>query len=309
MKQLSVLLPVRDEKENLPILLSQLREVVGQNKNYEIIIVDDGSHDGSSEVAKQELKRNHLSGKVIELIAAFGKGAALDAGIKEASGEIIIMMDADLQDDPGEINRFLEKISEGYDGVIGWRKERKDSFYSNFSSKVFNYFSSIFTGVRLHDINCGLKVFKKKALANIRIYKGLYRFIPVFVVWKQFRVTELVVHHHQRKYGKSKYTVFKFFDGFFDLFLVTFLVRFAINPFRIYGLLGSSIFGLGFLMATYLSILRLMGETIGRRPLLIFAAIFLIGGLQLVSLGFLGELIRMNNKDEKTYFVKTITSF
>lgn len=308
MKHFSIILPVRDEKENLPTLLLKLKEVIG-NESYEIIIIDDGSCDSSSEVAKKELKKNYLTGKVIELIAPYGKGAALDAGIKESQGEIIIMMDADLQDDPKDLNSFFSKINEGFDGVVGWRKDRKDNFYSNFSSKIFNYFSSLFTGVKLHDINCGLKVFKKKALENIKIYKGLYRFIPVFVTWKQFKVTEIVVHHHQRKYGKSKYTMFKFFDGFFDLFLVTFLVRFAINPFRIYGLIGSIFFGIGFLMAFYLSTLRLMGEKIGQRPLLIFAAIFIIGGLQLISLGFLGELIRMNNKDEKTYFIKQVTSF
>lgn len=304
-KKISLIIPVRDEAENLPILFLEIKKALNNLKaDYEVIIIDDGSQDNSFEISKKELKKQKIKGLVIQLLSAYGKGAALELGFKKASGDIFITLDADLQDDPKEIKKFLNKIDAGYDGVVGWRKKRKDSFFNVISSKIFNFFTYLFTGVKLHDINCGLKAFKKEVISNIRVYKGLYRFLPTFVAWKKYKVTEIPVNHRKRRFGKSKYTAFKIIDGIFDLALVTFLVRFAMNPLRIYGFMGFILFGFGFIMASYLTVLRLMGQAIGRRPLLIFTAIFIIGGLQFISMGFLGELIRMNRPEESAYIIK-----
>lgn len=307
---ISLIIPVRDEAENLPFLFNELKENLSDLKNkLEVIVVDDGSIDHSGKVAEKEIKKWQIKGKVIYLISTLGKGAALETGFKKAQGKTIITLDADLQDDPKEIKKLLKKIEEGFDGVVGYRQERLDKIYSVIYSRIFNFLVRLFTGVKLHDINCGLKAFRKEALINIQVYKGLYRFIPVFVAWKKFKVCEVKVNHRQRKFGKSKYSPLKAIDGFFDLFLVTFLVRFSLQPFRFFGLFGFSLFSMGFLMTGYLTVLRLMGQTIGRRPLLIFAAIFLIGGIQLISLGFLGELIRMNNPQKYSPIVKKEVGF
>jgi len=302
---LSIIIPVRNEAKNLPFLFDEIKKALGKFK-FEVIVVDDGSSDNSGKIAKVELKKRGIYGKVVFLKSGYGKGPALKAGFEEGKGDILAMMDADLQDDPADIEKLVEKIKEGFDMVVGWRKKRKDKLKTVISSKVFNFFVRLFTGVGLGDMNCGLKVFVKEIGEKVEIYRGMYRFLPVFASWKGFRVTEVEVHHRKRRFGKSKYSFWKAIDGVFDLLLVTFLIRFSFNPIRIYGAIGMIVFLVGFIMASYLTVLRIMGETIGNRPLLVFAAIFLIGGIQFISMGFLGEMIRMGRDKKKPYIIEKI---
>jgi len=304
-KFLSIVIPVRNEAENLPYLFGEIKKALS-GYLYEVIVVDDGSGDDSGGVAGIELEKKKIKGKVIYLKSGYGKGPALKAGFREARGEIIVLMDADLQDDPKDIGKFIGKIEEGFDMVVGWRRKREDRPITVLSSFVFNFFVRLFTDIDLHDINCGLKVFVKEIGEKVEIYRGMYRFLPVFAFWKGYKVTEIEVNHRKRKFGKSKYNVWKAIDGVFDLFLVTFLIRFSFNPIRIYGTIGTGMFSVGFVMAVYLTYLRILGETIGNRPLLIFAVIFLIGGIQLISMGFLGEMIRMGREKEKPFIVEKI---
>lgn len=299
----SIIIPVRDEAKNLPFLFREIKEAL-KGESYEVVVVDDGSSDLSGEVGLKEIEKLGVLGKVIFLKSGYGKGPALKAGIEAAGGEILVMIDADLQDNPEDIKKMIEKIEKGDDMVVGWRKKRKDKLSTVYSSRVFNFFVRLFTGTRLHDINCGLKAFKREIGEKVEIYRGMYRFLPVFALWKGYKVCEIEVNHRKRRFGKSKYSFWKVIDGIFDLFLVTFLIKFSFNPIRIYGVVGMVMFLVGFVMVFYLTILRLMGEKIGDRPLLIFGAIFLIGGIQLISMGFLGEMVRMGKEDKKPYIIE-----
>jgi len=303
-KFISFVIAVRNEAENLPFLICEIKDKI--SGDFELIFVDDGSSDGSGEIAIREMEKDKVRGEVIYLKSGYGKGPALKAGIEEAKGDILVMMDADMQDDPGDVDKFVDKVGDKADMVVGWRKKRNDRVITVLSSRVFNSLVSLFTGVEFHDINCGIKVFKKEIAEKVEIYRGMYRFLPVFASWKGYKVVEVEVNHRKRKYGKSKYSFWKIIDGFFDLFLVTFLIKFSFNPLRIYGGVGLGMFGVGFIMALYLSILRLLGEKIGDRPLLIFSAIFIIGGIQLISMGFLGEMIRMGGRERKPYIVEKV---
>lgn len=285
---ISVVIPVFNEEKSLKELYWRLVKVL--KKDFEIIFVDDGSTDNSA-MKILEIKEKDPRVSLVSLRRNFGKSKALMAGFQKTKGEVVITLDADLQDAPEEIPSFLKKINEGYDLVVGWKKKRKDPFLTVFLSRIFNLFISFLTKIKIHDINCGFKAYKREVIENLDLYGDLYRFIPVLAASEGFRVAEIEVVHFPRKYGKSKYGISKFFRGFFDFFTILFLTKFKNRPLHFFGLVGGLLFLIGFLICGYLTILWFGGESIGRRPLLILGILLVIVGIQFFSTGLLGELI------------------
>ncbi len=248
---LSIVIPVLDESESLRQLHSQISAVAEQAElDIELIFIDDGSTDDSWKLI-EELSHSDSRVQGIRFRRNFGKAAALSAGLEAAHGDVIMSMDADLQDDPAEIPRFLEKLSEGYDVVNGWKQRRLDPWHKVYPSKVFNYLVSKLTGLNLHDHNCGVKCFRSEVADEIELYGELHRFVPVLAHAQGFRVTELPVHHRPREFGHSKYGVRRFLRGFLDLLTVKFLTGFGHRPQHMLGALGLLFFGLGGLGIVY----------------------------------------------------------
>lgn len=313
---LSIIVPVLNEHESLPQLLSEIvRSGERHGIAYEVIFVDDGSHDGSWEAIRQLSDQDQrVSG--IRLRRNFGKAAALTAGMRAAKGDLVLMMDADLQDDPAEIPNFLSKLNDGYDVVNGWKQRRLDPWHKVFPSRVFNVMISRLTGLKLHDHNCGLKLFRAEVAREISIYGELHRFIPVLAHARGFRVTEIAVHHRERQFGHSKYGVRRFLRGFLDLLTVKFLTGFGQRPQHMLGAIGLSFLGVGFLGLGYLAVLWLLmnlptlwGGTplitvspIGSRPLLAYSVAATLLGGQSLSLGLLAELIVSNTVRQQATF-------
>ena len=310
--KISIVVPVFNEAESLAELHEQIDRVATANSpDLEIIFVDDGSNDGSwREIQRLARKDDRVRG--LRFRRNFGKAAALTAGIRAAQAEIIFMMDADLQDDPSEIPKFVEKLNEGYDVVNGWKVRRLDPWHKVYPSRVFNWMIARMTGLELHDHNCGLKLFKAEVGREIRLYGELHRFIPVLANARGFRVTEVAVNHRARKHGESKYGFRRFLRGFLDLITVTFLIGYGQRPQHILGAVGLVLFGLGFLELGYLSIawifmniIPLFNPTpIGTRPLLAYSIALTLLGAQAMSLGLLAELIvHYTSRDRDTYSI------
>jgi glycosyltransferase involved in cell wall biosynthesis len=258
---------------------------------YEIIFVDDGSRDGSGALL-EELCRQDPCVRVIQFRRNFGKSAALSAAFARVRGEIIITMDADLQDDPQEIPRFREKIAEGYDLVSGWKNPRLDPPTKTLPSKFFNFATSLATGVFLHDHNCGFKAYRREVIEELEIYGELYRYIPVLAYWRGFNVTEIEVRHRPRRFGRSKYGLARFVQGFFDLITVYFLIQYIRRPLHLFGWMGIAAFLSGLVINLYLTVLWFMGDRpIGNRPLLMLGVLLLIMGFQFFSFGLLGDIM------------------
>lgn len=313
---LSILVPAYNERASLQELLNQIAASCSQaNLDYEVIFVDDGSTDGSWDLIKQ-LSSESYRVRGVRFRRNFGKAAALSAGMQAARGEVVMMMDADLQDDPAEIPRFLERIAAGSDVVNGWKKRRLDPWHKVYPSLVFNGLVSWMTGLTLHDHNCGLKCFRREVTSEIRLYGELHRFIPVLAHARGFKVTELEVNHRPRQHGHSKYGVRRFIRGFLDLLTVKFLTGFNQRPQHLLGALGLLFAGLGCLGLSWLAllwiktnILRIGVDVIGNRPLLAYSMGLLLLGGQLVSLGFLAELIvAYTGRDADTYSISDRTS-
>jgi len=295
---LSVVVPVFNEQDSLVQLIDELQAGVRAFvPSYEIILVDDGSTDESWRVI-QDLASSQPTVSGIRFRRNFGKAAALTAGMKVASGQLILMLDADLQDDPAEFPALLEKIQSGFDVVNGWKQHRLDPWHKVYPSKVFNWLVGRMTGLNLHDHNCGLKLFRSEVAQEVKLYGELHRFIPVLAHARGFRVTEMIVNHRPRQHGHSKYGVRRFLRGLLDLITVTFLTGFGRRPQHALGTLGLAFFLLGMLGLAYLSVLWVMMRIgivtpypIGSRPLLAYSiAAALLGG-QALSLGLLAELI------------------
>lgn len=290
--ELSVVIPVYNEEESLEPLYGALRTALeGLGTSYEIVVVDDGSIDGSFEV----LKKLHLGDsklKVVRLRRNFGQAAAFAAGFDAAAGEIVVSMDADLQFDPADIGKLLNKMGEGYDIVSGWREDRKEPFLSRrLPSMVANWLISRMTGVKLHDFGCSLKAYRLEVVRNVRLYGELHRFIPALASSMGVRLAEVKVSHHPRRFGESKYNLSRTVTVLLDLLTVKFLLSYASRPMQVFGLLGMFSFGLGTAIAAYLSFLRLvLGRPIADRPLLLLAILLILVGVQLVTMGLLGEL-------------------
>lgn len=310
---LTILIPVLDEAGSLAELYSQIDRVCrDRGLDVEVLFVDDGSTDGSWPLIRDLAARDPRV-KGIRFRRNFGKAAALSAGMQAAQGDVVFMMDADLQDDPAEIPAFLEQVDRGSDVVNGWKRRRLDPWHKVYPSRVFNWMVSRLTGLALHDHNCGLKCFRREVAAEIRLYGELHRFIPVLAHARGFKVAELEVNHRPRRHGHSKYGFRRFVRGFLDLLTVKFLTGFGQRPQHVLGALGLVFFGLGSLGLTYLAVVwllinmppHLLGpETIGTRPLLAYSIVSVLLGGQLISLGFLAELIvAYTGRDSDSYSI------
>jgi len=301
---LSIIIPLLNEEESVNELYQQIFAVVERlSLIYEICFIDDGSTDGSLERLKS-LRQDNNSIRIISFRKNNGKSAALSEGFKLARGGIIITMDADLQDDPREIPNLIKKIESGYDMVSGWKKKRNDPLSKTIPSKFFNRTTSLLTGIKIHDFNCGLKAYRRDVVKEIPVYGELHRYLPVLAHWMGYRVGEIVVEHHPRRYGKTKYGFKRFFDGFFDLLTVLFLTRYRQKPMHLFGLMGLVTFFLGAGILIYLTILWFSGYGIGNRPLLFLGILLVIVGMQSFSLGLIGEMITNAKDDTRIYSIK-----
>ena len=308
---LSIIIPVRDESESLAELHAEICGACDEvPTDFEIVFVDDGSQDRSWDVIEDLSQRDdRVSG--IRFRRNFGKAAALTAGMRAAGGELVMIMDADLQDDPVEIPSFLAKLDEGYDVVNGWKAERLDPWHKVYPSKVFNGMVSVLTGLKLHDHNCGFKLFRAVVAKEIRIYGELHRFIPVLAHARGFRVAEMPVHHRERRFGRSKYGFGRFARGFLDLLTVKFLTGFGQRPQHILGLAGLVFFALGFVGLCFLGLIWILTNVfdagfgpIGNRPLLPYSIAALLLGAQALSLGLLAELlVAYTGRETDTYSI------
>lgn len=298
MNSLSFVIPVYNERETLKILHDGVAtNAAALTDQYEIIFVDDGSTDGSGEVIRELCARDPHT-RLIVLPANYGKATALDFGFRHARSQVILTLDADLQDDPEEISRFLDKVREGYDLVSGWKAVRHDPWHKRLASKVFNWAVRIVSGLPLHDFNCGFKAYTRRAVENLSLYGELHRYTPVIVFNAGGRVTEIPVRHHPRRYGRSKYGVWRLPKGFLDLITVIVTTRYLKRPLHFFGSIGLGSLVLGGAMLAYLAILWVLGYgPIGNRPLLFGGILLAILGVQLFSLGVLAELmIKLSHK-------------
>lgn len=301
---LSIVIPAYNESESLPELLARITESADPLQlEYEIIVVDDGSNDGTFQTLKS-LKPQYPRLRALRFRKNYGKSPALAEGFKAAQGERVITMDADLQDDPAEIPSLLAKLDEGYDMVSGWKKERHDPITKTVPSKLFNLVTSLMSGIRLHDFNCGLKAYRKVVVESLQVYGELHRFLPVLAHWHGFRVGELVVKHHPRKFGRTKFGLARFFNGFFDLMTVLFLTRFRTTPLHIFGMIGMLSFSVGFLIELYLTIMWFYGHGIGGRPLFFLGILLIIVGIQFVGFGLLAEMTSAGLAENVNYSIK-----
>jgi len=304
---LSIIIPLYNEEKSLIELYENIISVLkGINKSHEIIFIDDGSQDRSFEILI-DFHRKDKNVRIIQFRKNYGKSAALECGFREARGDIVITMDADLQDDPKEFPNLIAKINEGYDLVSGWKKKRYDPFIKRNTSKLYNFVTSIVSGIRLHDFNCGLKAYRNEVVKQIDIYGQLHRFIPVLAHWEGFRVGEIVVKHHPRKYGKTKFGAFRFIAGFLDLFTVVFLHKFKKRPLHLFGSFGLTLLLLGLIIDGILAFQRIFANKyLSNRPLLFLGVLLVIVGIQFISIGLLGEMITETQKRSTDYSVKNI---
>ena len=296
--RLSMVVPLFNEAESLPELYAALDKTLSLCAGpCELIFVDDGSSDASFEVLKS-LRSMDERVKIVQLRGNQGKATALAVGFREARGEIVITLDADLQDDPREIPKFLAKLEEGYDLVSGWKVRRQDPWTRRLLSAIFNRVTALITGLRIHDFNCGFKAYRRPVISELKLHGELHRFIPALASWRGFRLTEIEVEHHPRKYGRSKYGMERIPWGFFDLLTVIMLTRYTTKPLHLFGLLGLFLGIAGFGITAYLSLGWLLGKWIGTRPLFLVGAVLMIAGIQLVSFGLVAEMIVYSSRTQ-----------
>ncbi len=290
---ISVVIPIYNEAPNVEELVDRIRSVLlDYGKTFEIILVDDGSNDGTRDILRK-LAQKTPELKVILFRRNFGQSAAMTAGFDYAKGKIIVSMDGDLQNDPKDIPKLVEKLEEGYDLVSGWRKDRKDPFFSRrFPSILANKLIGATTGVKLHDYGCSLKAYRSDVAKQLLLYGELHRFIPVLATLYGAKIAEVVVTHHPRKRGKSKYGIGRTYRVLLDLFLMLFFLKFSTRPLQFFGLWGGGLFLLGFLIELYLSFIKIFeGQNIGGRPLLLLGALLIISGIMLAGIGLIAELV------------------
>ncbi len=302
----SVVVPLYNEAESLGELEQEIRESVsGLDLTYEIVFVDDGSTDASFRVIR-ELHAGKPGIRGIRFRRNYGKAAALAVGFAAARGTFIVTMDADLQDDPGEIGKLLDKMQEGYDLVSGWKRQRHDPWTKRWPSKFFNWVTSRVSGIRIHDFNCGLKAYRKDVTEEIGVYGELHRYLPVLAHWRGYRVGEVVVHHRVRKHGKTKYGLERLVRGFLDLLTVVLITRYTRSPLHFFGTTGVALNLVGAGINLYLLGLKIQyGDIRGRTPLLMLGVLLMLVGVQFVSIGLLGEMIaRIQQSDERDYSVR-----
>jgi glycosyltransferase involved in cell wall biosynthesis len=303
---ISVIIPLKDEAESLPELTSWIKKVMEANAySYEVILIDDGSKDDSWKVIS-EIHAADDRFKGIKFKRNYGKSAALNVGFREAKGDVVITMDADLQDSPDEIPSLYRKVMhEGYDLVSGWKKKRFDNVLTkNLPSKFFNAVTRKMSGIQLNDFNCGLKAYTNDVIKNIEVYGEMHRYIPVLAKWAGFsKIGEKEVEHRARKYGTSKFGWERFVNGFLDLTTIMFIGKFGKKPMQFFGLLGTLSFMIGFLISLYLIVAKIIDVefAITNRPLFYIALTIMVIGTQLFLAGFLGELVSRNASDRNSY--------
>ena len=307
---LSIVIPLLNEQNSLEELTSSISTVVKALRlEFEIILIDDGSTDNSWKIIS-EICSNNQNVKGIRFLKNFGKSQALSAGFKACNGDVVVTMDADLQDDPNEIPELYKKVKEEkFDLVSGWKKVRYDSIiFKNFPSKIFNWAARITSGIKLNDFNCGIKAYKKEVIKQIKLTGGMHRYIPVLAKNAGYnRISEKIVIHHPRKHGKTKYGIDRFIKGFLDLITLWFIHKFGKRPMHFFGLIGTIMLLVGFIFSAYLGIDKLFLQTSGRliteRPEFYIALATMIMGSQFFLAGFIGEIILRNRKIKKQYII------
>jgi len=310
---LSIVIPIYNERESIEKLYKKLDEALsGMNLKYEVLLIDDGSVDDTFNELLKVHRRNKLF-KIIRFRKNFGQTSAISAGFSYAEGEVVVTLDADLQNDPRDIPVLLEKLNEGYDIVSGWRRNRKDKAVTRrFPSIIANKIISKLTGVHLHDYGCTLKVYKKEVVKNINLYGEMHRYIPAIASGIGVKVAEVPVMHHSRRYGKSKYGVSRTIKVILDIITLKFLLSYSQSPIQIFGLVGLFSGAVGFIMTSYLIIMRLFfNQSLADRPLFILSIFMIFIGVQLITIGLLAEvLIRVYHKvqNRSTYVIKDIIS-
>ena len=306
---ISIVIPLFNEQESILDLYSEICNAISSYNDWEIIFIDDGSSDGSAEkiidIASKDSKV-----KLISFYRNFGKSAALSEGFKHANGDIIITMDADLQDDPAEIPNFVNKISEGSDLVSGWKKVRHDPWAKTFPSKIFNFVTRLLTGVKIHDFNCGLKAYRSSVVKSIEIFGGRHRYVPALAGQKNFSVSEIIVNHRPRKYGTTKYGGSRLLHGFFDLLTILFLNKYTQHPLHFFGMIGLTTFTAGILTELVVLYYKFwLGEPFAKHvALLLLGLILLFIGIQFFSIGLLGEMMARYSEDKEDRVKEIISS-
>lgn len=303
--EISVVIPLLNEEESLTELTAMIVDAIGtMNRSYEILFIDDGSSDRSFEIIRR-LQSQNPNVRALKFRKNFGKSAALAEGFRRARGRYIITMDADLQDDPREIPNLIKKLEEGYDLVSGWKKKRFDPIGKTIPSKFFNFVTGRMTGINLHDFNCGLKGYRSEVVKDVSLYGELHRYIPALAKWEGYnRITEIVVQHHPRKYGYSKFGIARFFRGFLDLVTVLFLSRYVKRPLHFFGFIGVFIFLIGLGINTYLSIEWFLGVPLANRPMLFLGILLMLIGFQILTTGLIGEMITHHSQKTQEHPVR-----
>lgn len=293
---ISVVVPIRDEEHSVEPLLDELNDALEPlGIPWEVVFVDDGSTDGTY-ARLTRLHELNAGVKVVRLRRNFGKAAALAAGFAETAGDIVVTIDGDLQDDPHEIPRLLAKLDEGFDLVSGWKTNRRDPLSRRIPSWIFNRVAGRMSGLRLHDMNCGLKAYRAEVAHELRLYGELHRYIPVLAHYHGFRVGEEPVNHRPRAHGRSRYGVERYLRGFLDLLTVTFVGRYRHRPLHLFGGIGLLLLTVGVATLAYLTVVKIGGSAIGGRPLLTLGVLLVVVGMQFLSLGLLTELITSHNE-------------
>ncbi len=299
-KSLSVIIPTYNEQESLAELVTVLKDVLKPYNKWEVLFIDDGSSDGSIELLS-EIVNNESGFKLVQLHRNYGKSAALAEGFKLAEGDYVITMDADLQDDPQEIPNLIVKLDEGYDLVTGWKKDRKDPWTKRFPSKIANFVTGFITGVKVHDMNCGLKIYRRAVIKSLDIYGGRHRYIPALAGQKRFRIAEVPVKHHERQYGVTKYGGSRLFHGFFDLVTILFLNRYTEKPLHLFGLFGLSCLILSFFSELYVIFLKIFFNHPFQKhfAMMLFGVMLFVLGLWFFSIGLIGEMVAQTTQDRE----------
>jgi glycosyltransferase involved in cell wall biosynthesis len=310
-QMISFVIPLLNEEGSLEALYKAITRAVASLPapygDYEIVFVDDGSTDRSPEILRDLQARDPARICVIRLRRNFGKTPALTAGFARVRGQVVVTLDADLQDDPAELPKLLAKLDEGYDLVGAWRADRQDPISKRWPSKFANATVSTLTGLDLHDMNCGFKVYRRQVIDDLKLYGDLHRYIPVLVHWNGYRITEVPVKHHARQFGQSKYGARRLARSYVDFLSVLFMTTYLKRPMHLFGLTGTLIAALGGLIMLYLAVLWIVQGEIGWRPLLFFGTTALVVGIQLISVGLLGEMLRnVTFSAEEEYSVRQV---
>jgi len=306
----SIVIPVYNEEDNVIPLYNELKDVLMEAREpYEVIFVDDGSTDRTFE---RLLKLHEVDGrvKIIRFRRNFGQSLALAAGFKHATGEIVISMDGDLQNDPRDIPRLVEKLNEGYDVVCGWRWDRKDPLFKKWFSRIANWLRRKITGERIHDSGCTLRAYRRACLEGLELFGELHRYIPTLLFWKGYKIGELKVNHRRRVFGRTKYGWKRLAKGFLDLLVVSFWQKYSYRPMHIFGGVGLLSTLIGFILGTYLVILRLFfGVSLAERPLFLISILLILMGIQFMTIGILSDImVRLYYRAEGSYQIEKVVS-